>query len=79
MATEDKRANVTVEEVLQEKAKESKESISNGGKEVEISLTDIVNVEFIKDFGFMKKGDKASISPLAYEVYDKNKVVKKIS
>ena len=78
-AVETNKVGVTVEEVLQDKAEQSKKNIANGGKEEEISLIDLVKVEFIKDYGHMKKGQIETISPLAYEIYDKNKAVKKIS
>lgn len=69
----------TVKDVKLEKAEQSRKNRNAGGKDVEVSILDIVNVRFTKDFKRMKKGKLARISRLAYEVYDKNNCVEKIN
>lgn len=76
---ESKQKKVTVKDVKLEKAEQSKKNRQAGGKDVEVSITDIVNVRFTKDFGKMKKDQTARISQFAFEVYDKNKCVEKIN
>ncbi len=71
--------SVTVKDVKLEKAEQSKKNRASGGKDVEISILDVVNVRFTKDFKRMKKGKIARISRLAFEVYDKNNCVEKIN
>ena len=56
----------------------SKENRSNGGKEVEVSLTNKTNVRFIKDFGFMREGDVQEVSDVALAIYESKKVIEKI-
>lgn len=70
------KQEVTSEEFFQEKAKEAKES----GEDQLIDITSKINVEFLKDVGFMKKGDKQEISQSAYDTYNmgKDKIVKEI-
>lgn len=70
------KQEVTSEEFFQEKAKEAKES----GEDQIIDITSKINVEFLKDVGFMKKGDKQEISQSAYDTYNmgKDKIVKEI-
>lgn len=70
---------IKTSDVKAEKAEQSKKNAANGGKPVEVSILDTVNVKFKKDFGKMKKGQTYRISQLAYEVYDKNGVVEKIN
>lgn len=70
---------ITTKDIKKELAEQSKTNRNNGGKDVEVSITDTVKVKFTKDFGFMKKDQTATISILAYKVYDKNKCVEKIN
>lgn len=79
MAEVKKDDKVTTKDVKLELAEQSKKNLANGGKNVEVSITDTVKVKFTKDHGFMKKGQEATISALAYKVYDKNKCVEKIN
>lgn len=72
------KTTVDVQDVLQEKAKQSLKNIQNGKEEVKVSLTDNIEVRFKKDYGFMKKDQTATVSELAYEVYSKAGVVDKI-
>lgn len=73
------KGKVSVKDVKQEKAAQSAKNRAGGGKDVEVSILDTVKVRFTKDYGKMKKGHTQSISPLAYEVYDKNSCVEKIN
>lgn len=61
-----------------EKAAQSKENRLSGGSDVEINLTDTHTVKFKQDFGFMKKDVIYTISEMAYQVYDKKKLVEKV-
>jgi hypothetical protein len=70
---------ITVKDVKQEKADQSKANRANGGADVVVDVLSTVNVKFKKDFGKMKKDKTYRISQLAYEVYDKNGVVEKIN
>ena len=56
----------------------SKENKSNGGEEVKVSLTNKTKVRFIKDFGFMKKGDEQEVSDVALAIYEGKKVIEKL-
>ena len=71
-----KKQEVTSEEFFQEKAAEAKAT----GEDQEIDLTTKIKVEFLKDIGYMKKGDKQEISQAAYDTYNmgKDKIVKEI-
>ena len=68
--------DVTSQDFFDEKAKEAKES----GEDQEIDLTSIIKVEVLKDFGFLKKGDKMEISQSAFDTYQMSKdtIVKRI-
>lgn len=70
--------NVTVLDVMEEKAEMSAKNRSKGGEDVKVSLTDTVKVRFTSDYGYMRAGQTATISALAFEIYDRNKVVEKI-
>lgn len=73
-----KEGNI-VEKHFQEKGKQTKENLSSGGKEVLISLTNKVNVEFTKDYGdHIKAGHTQEVSETAFEIYNKAGVVKKL-
>ncbi len=61
-----------------EKGQESLENLQKGGKEVIVSLTNTTKVEFIKDFGFIKKGHIQEVSDVALEIYSREDVVKKL-
>lgn len=73
-----KKNTSIVEDFYNKKGEETAENISKGGKEKTISLTDKINVEFIKDFGFFKKGHVQEVSAVAFEIYNDKKVVKKL-
>lgn len=77
-AKESKKA-VTVKDVKQEKADQSKNNRLSGGKDVVVDILSTVEVRFTKDFVKMKKGAIRRISPLMFEVYSKNGVVEKIN
>lgn len=68
--------DVTSQDFFDEKAEEARES----GHSQSIDLTTKIKVEFLKDFGFMKKGHKQEISQSAYDTYmmSKDKIVKAI-
>lgn len=68
--------DVTSQDFFDEKAAEAKES----GEDQEIDLTSIIKVEVLKDFGFLKKGDKMEISQSAFDTYQMSKdtIVKRI-
>jgi len=70
--------NVTVTEVLQEKAKQSSNNIKNGKEAVKVKLDGKVAIKFTKDYGYMKAGKEAIVSDLAYDIYTKAGVVEKI-
>lgn len=68
-----------VQEILDEKGKQSAENISKGGNNVKVSLTNKTKVEFTKDYGkHIKKGHVQEVSDLAFEIYDKAGVIKKL-
>lgn len=69
---------ISIGDIKQEKATQSAKNRAGGGKDVEVDILSTVEVEFTKDFRKMKKGTKARVSVLAYEFYNKNKVVNKI-
>lgn len=71
-----KKQEVTSEEFFNEKAADAKES----GEDQLIDLTTKVKVEFLKDIGFMKKGDKQEISQSAFDTYNMgdSKIVKEL-
>lgn len=70
----------TTKDIKKELAEQSKKNKSNGGKNVEVSVLDTVNVRFTKDFGkHIKKGHEQKMSILSFKVYDKNGVVEKIN
>lgn len=71
-------ATVNVQDVLQEKAEQSAKNLQGGKEEVKISLTDVIEVRFKRDYGFMKKDQVAHVSSLAFEVYQKAGAVDKI-
>ena len=68
--------DVTSQDFFDQKAEEAKEA----GEDQEIDLTSIIKVEVLKDFGFLKKGDKMEISQSAFDTYQmsKNTIVKRI-
>ena len=68
--------DVTSQDFLDQKASEAKEA----GEDQEIDLTSIIKVEVLKDFGFLKKGDKMEISQSAFDTYQMSKdtIVKRI-
>lgn len=68
---------ITTKDVKADIAEQSKKNRENGGKDVVVSILDTVDVVFTKDFGFMRKNQKARISTLAYETYKRNKCVEK--
>jgi hypothetical protein len=67
-----------VKEFFEKKGKESTENLAKGGSEATISLVNKVNVEFIEDYGFIKKGHTQEVSESAFEIYNDLKVIKKI-
>lgn len=76
----DNKKIITTKDVKQEKAAQSAKNRAAGGKDVEVSVLDTVNVRFTDDFGkHIKKGHEQRMSVLAFEVYDKNGVVEKIN
>ena len=68
--------DVTSQDFFDQKAEEAKES----GEDQEIDLTSIIKVEVLKDFGFLKKGDKMEISQSAFDTYQMSKdtIIKRI-
>ena len=68
--------DVTSQDFFDQKAAEAKEA----GEDQEIDLTSIIKVEVLKDFGFLKKGDKMEISQSAFDTYQMSKdtIVKRI-
>lgn len=68
--------DVTSQDFFDQKAEEAKEA----GEDQEIDLTSIIKVEVLKDFGFLKKGDKMEISQSAFDTYQMSKdtIVKRI-
>lgn len=66
------------EEWFQEQGAKSKSNLSQGGKEVEVSLTNKTLVRFTKNFGFLKKGHEQEVSDVAYAIYEKAGVIEKI-
>ena len=76
--TEKEGATNPVQEFFDKKGEESASNLAKGGSEATISLTNKVNVEFIEDYGFMKKGHVQEISDAAFEIYNSLKVVKKV-
>ena len=74
--TEQAPQDVTSQDFFDQKAEEAKEA----GEDQEIDLTSIIKVEVLKDFGFLKKGDKMEISQSAFDTYQMSKdtIVKRI-
>lgn len=67
------------QEFFDEKAQQSKDNrLSGNNNDVEISLVDTHTVRFKENFGFMEKGKEYTISEMAYQVYDKKKLVEKV-
>ena len=68
--------DVTSQDFFDQKALEAKDA----GEDQEIDLTSIIKVEVLKDFGFLKKGDKMEISQSAFDTYQMSKdtIVKRI-
>lgn len=76
---EDKSDSTGVtQDFYNEKAAQSLSNRAAGGSDVEISLVDTHTVRFKQDFGFMKKDSVYTISEMAYQVYDKKKLVEKV-
>jgi hypothetical protein len=67
-----------VQEFYNEKGAESLENISKGGKNVVINLVNKTMVEFTEAFGNFKKGHQQYLSDVAFAIYDKKGVVKKL-
>lgn len=66
------------EEWFQEQGAKSKQNLSQGGKEVEVNLINKTLVEFTENFGFLKKGHVQEISDVAFAIYEKAGVIKKL-
>ena len=77
-AVNNDHAGVT-QEFYDKKAEQSAENKRKGGSDVEVSLVDTHKVRFTKDFGFMKKGAEATVSDVAYQIYNGKGVVEKIN
>lgn len=71
-------AKAPVKEYFEEKGAESAKNRASGGKDVSISLTNKTKVEFTKDYKGIKKGHTQEVSDVAYEIYKKADVVKKV-
>ena len=67
-----------VEAHFEELGAKTRDNLSKGGNPVVINLVDKVNVQFTKDFGFMKKGHVQEVSETAYEIYKKAGVIEKL-
>jgi predicted transcriptional regulator len=68
-----------VQAFFDEKGKETAENLAKQGSPVKISLTNKTMVEFTKDYGkHIKKGHKQEVSDVAFEIYNKAGVVKKV-
>lgn len=78
MAQEAQESKGIVKDLYDEKGKQSTENRLKGGEDVVISLVNKTKVEFIKDFGQMKKGHVQEVSDVAFEIYDKQKAIKKV-
>lgn len=70
--------NGIVKEYFDAKGKQSVENRTKGGEDVEINLVNKTTVEFIKDFGFIKKGHVQDVSDVAYDIYNAKGVIKKL-
>jgi len=66
------------EEYFVEQGAKSKSNLSQGGKEVEISLINKTLVRFTKNFGFIKEGHEQEVSDVALAIYEKAKVIEKL-
>lgn len=66
------------EEYFAEQGAKSKSNLSQGGKEVEVSLTNKTLVRFTKNFGFLKKDHVQEISDVALAIYEKAGVIEKL-
>lgn len=66
------------QEYYEEQGAKSKHNLSQGGKEVEVSLTNKTLVRFTKNFGFLKKGHEQEVSDVAYAIYEKAGVIEKL-
>lgn len=76
-----KDAKSLIQELLEDKGKQSEKNVRKGEANVSVKLTSDskVEVEFTKDYGkHIKKGHKQYLSQLAFEAYDKKGVVKKL-
>ena len=73
-----KESNDVVGSFYEEKGAESAANLRNGKDVVTFSIANKIKVEFTKDFVFMKKGNVQEVSEIAYEIYKKAEVVKKL-
>lgn len=76
--SKEKKASVTLKDVVDGYARTSKENKGKNKENVKVSLTERHEIEFIEDFGEFKKGDSASVSEIAKDYYLKNKVAKEL-
>ncbi len=77
-ASEMEAAQGKTAEYFEEQGKKSKENKAQGGKEVEVSLTNKTFVRFTKNHGFFKKGHEQEVSDVAFAIYDKAGVIEKL-
>jgi DNA integrity scanning protein DisA with diadenylate cyclase activity len=68
----------TVQDYYDLKTAEAKKRVKEIKPLETVSLTEKINVRFIANFGDIKKGHEQKISKVAYEIYERNKVVEKI-
>jgi len=78
-STENNEARGLVLAYMKEQGAKSKKQLSEGGKEVVLSLTNTTNVRFTKDFGlYLKEGMEQEVSDQAFAIYDKAGVIEKV-
>lgn len=79
MAEEGKsKETVDVQGHFEEKATEAAKAQKDNKEAPKTSLVDRIKVEFIKEIGYIQKGAVLSVSQTAFELYDKQKAVKKL-
>lgn len=70
--------NSATKEFYDEKAQQTRENLSKGGEPVTVDLVNKTRVQFTKDFGHIKKGHIQEVSDVAFGIYDKKGVIKKL-
>lgn len=69
---------VSTKDYFENKAVEAKKRLEEGKPLEKVNIEDKVKVRFTKDYGYMKKGQEATISIVAYNIYNENKCIEKI-